>query len=142
MSVTPPTSLNEQAAAIDKGSPARPRLAFLRSPGLRKPSTIIGLSILAVFVLIAIFAPLFAPYDPRTKTGGVFEPPSAAHWLGTDDSGADMLSLRHLRIARLADRRIRRCAGGDDHRRRRRALLGFPGGRVDEVFMRSPTTCW
>lgn len=50
--------------------------------------------VLLVVVLISIFAPLLAPYNPSatdlnnlTATG-----PSAAHWLGTDDIGEDVLS--------------------------------------------------
>ncbi|PXA68048.1 ABC transporter permease [Cryobacterium arcticum] len=52
----------------------------------------IGLIMLAVFVLLAIFAPLIAPYG-ASETG--FErsaDPSAAHWLGTTAAGEDVLS--------------------------------------------------
>ena len=77
MSVTPPTALNEEAAAQDKGVPERPRLGILRSSMLRKPSTIIGISIIVIFVLMAVFAAWLAPYDPRAKTGAVYEPPSS-----------------------------------------------------------------
>lgn len=49
--------------------------------------------VLAIAVLIAIFAPLIAPYEP---VGGSIlsqlEPPSPAHWLGTDIDGNDILS--------------------------------------------------
>ena len=59
---------------------------------------IVGLTVLIVFILIAIFAPWLEPYDPRAKTGAVYEPPSSAHWLGTDDGGADMVVF-HLEAA-------------------------------------------
>jgi peptide/nickel transport system permease protein len=52
----------------------------------------IGIIILAIYVLVAIFAPLIAPYSP---TDGSFEPltgPSAAHPLGTNVGGQDVFS--------------------------------------------------
>jgi peptide/nickel transport system permease protein len=52
----------------------------------------IGIIILAVYVLIAIFAPLIAPYDPND---GSFEPlagASSSHWLGTTTTGQDIAS--------------------------------------------------
>ncbi|MEV0844810.1 ABC transporter permease [Streptomyces sp. NPDC049954] len=46
-----------------------------------------------VFVLVALFAPLLAPYDPaRPDFGNALSAPSWAHWLGTDDLGRDQLS--------------------------------------------------
>jgi peptide/nickel transport system permease protein len=136
VSVTPPTALNEEAAAQDKGVPERPRLSFLRSAVFRKPSTIIGLSIIVVFVLMAIFAAWLAPYDPRAKTGAVFEPPSSAHWLGTDDSGADMLSLviygsRVSLIVGFAAAFVAMVIGGAVG-----LFSGFYGGGTDQVLMR------
>ena len=90
----PPTALDEQATVADlAGLPARGRLDFLRSETLRRPAMIVGLAILAFFTFLAVFGPWIEPYDPNTQTGAVYEPPSSAHWLGTDDAGADMLSL-------------------------------------------------
>jgi peptide/nickel transport system permease protein len=64
-----------------------------RSTWRRSPKTIIGLSILGVFVLLAIFGPLIAPYNPTTTSGtGLLSSPSAAHLLGTTDEGQDVLS--------------------------------------------------
>lgn len=55
-----------------------------------------GLAILAVFVFVALAAPLLA--DPEglkvtQATGGVLEPPSSEFWLGTDDNGRSVLTL-------------------------------------------------
>ena len=137
MSVTPPTGLHEQAAAIEAGVPGRVRLRFLRSSVLRKPSTIIGLTILVAFLLIAIFAPQLEPHDPRAKTGAVYEAPSAAHWLGTDDGGADMLSLviagaRVSLIVGFAAALVAMFIGGAVG-----LLSGFYGGATDMVLMRT-----
>ncbi|MDQ0646700.1 peptide/nickel transport system permease protein [Microbacterium natoriense] len=59
----------------------------------RNGKSITGLVIIGVFVLIAIFADLLAPYPP-TKVDNTrrFEPPSADHWLGTTHIGEDVLS--------------------------------------------------
>jgi peptide/nickel transport system permease protein len=60
---------------------------------LRRPSAAIGLAIIVVFVGIAIFAPWISPYDPvATDFAAVRKAPSAAHWLGTDEIGRDVLS--------------------------------------------------
>jgi len=51
-----------------------------------------GFGIVLIITIIAIFAPLLAPYD-TTWTGRSRRPPSMEHLLGTDASGRDMLSL-------------------------------------------------
>ncbi|WP_413282749.1 ABC transporter permease [Vibrio sp. MA40-2] len=53
----------------------------------------IGLSLIVIFVLLALFAPLLAHYDP-TKTDwlAVRKPPSIQYWLGTDEIGRDIYS--------------------------------------------------
>lgn len=53
----------------------------------------IGIGIVAFMGLLAIFGPWLAPYDPTVRSGAPFARPSAEHWLGTDDSGRDLLSL-------------------------------------------------
>ena len=60
---------------------------------LRRRSTVIALAIIVAFIGIAIFAPWIAPYDPvATDFAAVRKAPSAAHWLGTDEIGRDVLS--------------------------------------------------
>jgi peptide/nickel transport system ATP-binding protein len=52
-----------------------------------------GVAFLAVMITAAIFAPLIAPYNPNTEQlTAINASPSAAHWLGTDDLGRDILS--------------------------------------------------
>ena len=55
------------------------------------PLRVAGLSILILFLSIALFAPLIAPYDPQ-ETGSPYQPPNAEHRLGTNDIGQDILS--------------------------------------------------
>src|SRR5881398_1717232 len=55
--------------------------------------SIIGLVIVVVFVLVAIFAPWIAHYDVgATNLSMRYLPPSAAHWFGTDSTGRDIFS--------------------------------------------------
>ncbi|GIL28862.1 ABC transporter permease [Actinocatenispora comari] len=59
---------------------------------LRSPKIVAGLLILAFFVVLALFGPLLVGADP-TKTNSVgLAGPSAAHWLGTTQSGQDVLA--------------------------------------------------
>jgi len=77
------------AAATDIESPARRALQRLR----RRKGAVIGLVVIATFVVLALFAPLIAPYDPIASSWSlVRKPPSSAHWFGTDDLGRDVLS--------------------------------------------------
>lgn len=43
-------------------------------------------------VVVAVLAPVLAPYDPRALIGTSLEPPSGRHWLGTNDIGQDVFS--------------------------------------------------
>ncbi|WP_372966912.1 ABC transporter permease [Microbacterium sp.] len=59
----------------------------------RNPKSIAGLIILGAFVLVAIFAPLLAPYGPTQKDRTALrQAPSLEHWLGTTHMGEDVLS--------------------------------------------------
>lgn len=52
-----------------------------------------GLVLILIFMLMAVFAPLIAPYDPyRIDENAVLSPPSVEHPLGTDSFGRDVLS--------------------------------------------------
>ena len=52
----------------------------------------IGLLVLLAYILVAVFAPLVAPYDPRADGFPTSQGPTSAHWLGTTASGEDVLS--------------------------------------------------
>ena len=57
------------------------------------PFTWVGVVLLTLIVLAAVAAPLLAPYDPLDQDlVARLDPPSAAHWLGTDTYGRDVLS--------------------------------------------------
>jgi peptide/nickel transport system permease protein len=70
-------------------TPARRALRRL----MRRRGAMLGLAIVLMFVLIAVFAPLIAPYDPiATSWSAVRQAPSMQHLFGTDEIGRDVLS--------------------------------------------------
>lgn len=97
----------------------------------------LSLGVIILFVLIAVFAPFIAPYDPYAQdlTQKVAKP-SAQHWLGTDKLGRDILS-RLIYGARVSLSVGLVCEAiavpigvtlG--------ALAGYYGGKVDAVISR------
>lgn len=88
------TTLTEVPAAEEGTQPPgapraarRPRLVFLRNG-----KALTGIAILAFFGILAIVGPSIAPYDPNQVSTDLLGSPSAAHWLGTDHTGRDILS--------------------------------------------------
>src|SRR5437867_3048584 len=68
---------------------------------VRNRAAVVGGSVVAIFVVVALFAPVLAPFDPlKGRLGDRLRAPSAAHWLGTDELGRDVLS-RVLHGARI-----------------------------------------
>lgn len=60
---------------------------------LRDPMGAFGLGLVVMFLAIALFAPWIAPADPiKLNVVEKFQPPSLAHWAGTDQLGRDLLS--------------------------------------------------
>ena len=93
--------------------------------------------VIALFALLALLAPLLTPYgfeqqDPLAR----LQPPSAAHWLGTDEVGRDVLTrmLYGSRVSLLVGvvpTALSMAAGAALG-----ILAGFAGGRTDTVIMR------
>jgi peptide/nickel transport system permease protein len=95
-----------------------------------------GIAIVLFFVLVALTAPWLAPYGVTEKVGEPFEPPSAAHPLGLDDAGVDMLSLmmwgaRVSLVVGFAAALVAMLIGGAIG-----LVSGYFGGRTDTVLMR------
>src|SRR5271157_739549 len=66
--------------------------AIRRAAGHNVLSTA-GALLILIFIACALFAPWIAPYDPAyIDLPARLMPPSAAHWLGTDELGRDILS--------------------------------------------------
>jgi len=70
--------------------------SWLRSILLLRESPLgmIGAVLVAFWIVVAICAPWLSPYDPNDNDfdAGIIAPPSADHWLGTDDQARDLLS--------------------------------------------------
>jgi len=59
----------------------------------RRPLGAVGGAMIALMVVVAVFADWLAPYDPlATDYAAMFSAPGAQHWLGTDSFGRDVLS--------------------------------------------------
>jgi peptide/nickel transport system permease protein len=72
-----------------EATPARRALRRL----MRRRGAMLGLAIVLVFVVLALFAPWIAPYDPiATSWSAVRKPPSLQYLFGTDEIGRDVLS--------------------------------------------------
>jgi len=86
-------------AAPGPGPAPKPGVAGSAAPRrrasrfLRNRVAVFGAVIVAAFVLLAVLAPVLAPYDPlKTSFLAVRKAPGPAHWLGTDELGRDVLS--------------------------------------------------
>jgi len=59
----------------------------------RNRAAMAGAAVVAVFVLLAVLAPVLVPFNPtQGNLNDRLQPPSATHWLGTDELGRDLLS--------------------------------------------------
>jgi peptide/nickel transport system permease protein len=81
--------------------PSQHRLTLV-TVATRQPLAALGIVLLALFVLCAVFAPWLAPQDPaQLNLTGRLLAPSHTHWFGTDELGRDILS-RTLYGARIS----------------------------------------
>ncbi|TVR89140.1 MAG: ABC transporter permease [Trueperaceae bacterium] len=119
---------------------ARPSPSMLRR-AIRKfighPGGMVGLGLFVALVLIAVFAPVFAPYDPlRVDPIVALTPPSAEHWMGTDTLGRDVMS-RVIYGTRISLRLgVVSVSIGLSLGVLIGVLAGYLGGRVDGILMR------
>ncbi len=126
-----PSSVTAPAARSKSGAASTWR--FLRA----NPLAMIGVALVIFWLVVSLTAPLIAPYSPTQQAiSDRLQPPSAAHWFGTDQLGRDMLSrvLYGGRLSLPAGVAVIVIAGivgtfvG--------ALAGFIGGWFDELLMR------
>ena len=84
--------LQDPQLATETGAEPSRRSGFLRTVLRERKAAVIGLAIIVFFIVLSIIAPYISPYSITQQTCAVYAPPSAAHWLGCDDGGIDMLS--------------------------------------------------
>jgi peptide/nickel transport system permease protein len=107
----------------------------------RNPGALVGFALVALFVVVAVFAPLIAPYSPHEQnlsllSQGCCPGPSADHWFGVDQLGRDEFSrivygARYSLVVGVVAVSVGLSIGlllG--------ALAGYVGGGVDSVVMR------
>jgi ABC-type dipeptide/oligopeptide/nickel transport system permease subunit len=104
----------------------------------RNPGAMLGLAVLLIILLAAIFAPQIAPYDPSdTDVGPQLAAPSADFWFGVDLHGRDIFSRvvwggRYSLPVGLATVLLAVIAGSSLG-----IVLGYIGGRIDAVGSRA-----
>lgn len=130
--------LNRSSISADEIS--RPSLSYWQDAWRRfkrDKLALFGLVVIAIITLFAIFGPIFCPYSyEEADFFSVSQPPSAAHWFGTDALGRDLyvrvlygarISLSIGVVAALVNMVIGVLYGG---------IAGYFGGAVDNIMMR------
>src|SRR5918995_476516 len=80
-------------AVVAPGVETRSRREDFRRVFFSNRLAMFGTALMTVFILMAVLAPLIAPYDPlQQDLAGKFAPPSRAHLMGQDELGRDILS--------------------------------------------------
>ena len=103
----------------------------------RRKGALVGLAVVLLFVVLALFAPWIAPHDPIAASwSAIRKPPSPQYWLGTDDIGRDVLSrviwgTRASLLAGIVSVSISLLIGVPLG-----MAAGFLGGAVDAVISR------
>ncbi|MCJ8518595.1 peptide/nickel transport system permease protein [Pseudorhizobium tarimense] len=89
-------------AEIATSPPGKSEGAKFMRRFLKRKTVVIGVSVLAVFILLAVLAPLIAPYSPsKLSIVNRLKPPSEIYWFGTDEFGRDIFS-RTIYAGRLS----------------------------------------
>lgn len=123
---------------------AKRKKAYKSTPGReswkrfkRNPTALVGLVVVCILILIAIFAPLIAPYDFQTQDySAMMQAPSSVHLFGTDQFGRDIFSrviygARYSLIIALLCTIAAFFSGG-----LLGIIAGYCGGVVDTLIMR------
>ncbi|MEA2557690.1 MAG: peptide/nickel transport system permease protein [Actinomycetota bacterium] len=126
----------EHEPGVETGSSTRRLRAAIWAILKDRPSAIVGAAVLALFVLVAVFAPLIAPHGLHERIGPPFGAPGAYPPLGLDDGGGDILSLlmwgaRISLMVGFAASLVAIMIGGTVG-----VIAGYFGGVTDTVLMR------
>lgn len=119
---------------------ARPSLSYWKDAWKRlvkNKLAMSGMVFLILLTIMAIIGPILSPYQVNTQVlQDQYQPPSAAHWFGTDSAGRDVftrtwygarISLFVGLMAAIIDVSVGIIYGG---------ISGYKGGRTDNIMMR------
>ena len=133
-------SLRQWLLSETPASPRQAKLGRFYASWLEfrlNPTAMIGLCIIILLLLTALFAPLLATHSPTAQVlSDRLQPPSAEHWLGTDELGRDIwsrivhgsrLTLYIIGIVAVIVGPVGLAVG---------TIAGYMGGWVDRVLMR------
>ena len=120
----------------DSMRPQPPLMARIMHQIRRHPIGFFGLVVVLLVLLMAIFAPVIAPYEPSSQAATRLLPPSAEHLMGTDELGRDVFSrvifgARTSLYVGLLSVSIAMVLGVTLG-----VLAGFIGGNFDNIVMR------
>ncbi len=133
-----PIAAGQETSSLDSGSDPQLRRRSMWRVIVSNPLALVGMIFVAFWALLAVFAPFVTHYDPITYIDiyHTLGAPSSTHWLGTDETGRDVLSRLAFGgraslgigvFVVLAGVVIGLLLGG---------IAGFVGGVVDELIMR------
>ena len=134
----PPPDLDDGVAVREGKELKRGQLRDIWRRYRKNKLALVGLGIVAVLLLIAIFEPILTPYDPYEQNlANTRQPPDAEHWFGTDTLGRDLFSgiLFGTRLAMIVGvsvvllSLIVGVAAG--------AVAGYRGKAIDSLIMRT-----
>ncbi len=135
---SPETAAAASAAAAQSLPPTgHAKTAAVLRAMLAQPSGAIGLTLLSIHLFFAVFAGVLAPFDVAVQdANSILAAPSAAHWLGTDNLGRDVLSRalyggRPALLTTFLATLLALLLGGFFG-----VFLGFVGGAMDDIVMR------
>jgi peptide/nickel transport system permease protein len=86
------STLTPDAAQPAEPAKARSRRGPTWLNAVREPKIATGLGIVLFFIAMATFGPMIYRTDPSATSTAILQPPSAAHWLGTTQTGQDVLA--------------------------------------------------
>jgi len=123
---------------VETAVKTRTRFGDFRRAFLGNKLAIVGLIVISLFVLMAVFAPLLAPYDPikDQNLGDRFAGPSASHPFGQDELGRDILSriIFGARISLTAG--LAAVVFATVFGTLVGVVSGYAGGLIDSILMR------
>src|SRR6185369_12244092 len=98
---------------------------------------VLGFLVVLAWIIVSATVQYWAPYDPLELVGKRLQPPSAAHWFGTDGLGRDVLTRTLYGASRSIPIAVIVVLCGAAIGSALGAISGFFGGLADSVIMRA-----